>query len=298
MRILVSGSHGLLGSALVPALAGKGHQVIRLVRGISSAGGSEVSWDPEGGRLDPVSLSGVEAVVHLGGENIAARRWSDAQKARIRESRVKGTTLLAGTLARLSQPPRVLLSASAIGYYGDRGEEVLGEESPSGKGYLPEVCRAWEEAAQPAARQGIRVVLMRFGVILSPTGGALAKMLLPFQMGVGGILGNGRQYMSWISLDDAVGAVSHGLEIAALRGPVNAVVPLAVTNARFTKTLGRVLRRPTVVPLPAFAARLAFGEMANALLLSSVRVEPRRLLASGYPYRHADLEGALRHLLA
>ena len=298
MRILVSGSHGLLGSALLPALAGKGHQVIRLVRGISSAGGSEVSWDPEGGRLDPVSLSGVEAVVHLGGENIAARRWSDAQKARIRESRVKGTTLLAGTLARLSQPPRVLLSASAIGYYGDRGEEVLGEESPSGKGYLPEVCRAWEEAAQPAARQGIRVVLMRFGVILSPTGGALAKMLLPFQMGVGGILGNGRQYMSWISLDDAVGAVSHGLEIAALRGPVNAVVPLAVTNARFTKTLGRVLRRPTVVPLPAFAARLAFGEMANALLLSSVRVEPRRLLASGYPYRHADLEGALRHLLA
>ena len=298
MRILVSGSHGLLGSALVPALAGKGHQVIRLVRGISAAGGSEVSWDPEGGRLDPVSLSGVEAVVHLGGENIAARRWSDAQKARIRESRVKGTTLLAGTLAGLSQPPRVLISASAIGYYGDRGEEVLGEESPSGKGYLPEVCREWEEAAQPAARQGIRVVLMRFGVILSPTGGALAKMLLPFQMGVGGILGNGRQYMSWISLDDAVGAVSHGLEIAALRGPVNAVVPLAVTNARFTKTLGRVLRRPTVVPLPAFAARLAFGEMADALLLSSVRVEPRRLLASGYPYRHADLEGALRHLLA
>ena len=297
MKILVSGSHGLVGSALVPALEGKGHPVVRLVRGVSPAAGPQVDWDPEGGRLDPASLAGFEAMVHLAGENIAARRWSEAQKARIRESRVKGTRLLCETFATLPLPPKVLIAASAIGFYGDRGDEALGEESKPGTGYLPEVCKAWEAATEPAARKGIRVVSLRFGIILSPAGGALAKMLFPFKMGVGGILGSGRQYMSWISLDDAVGVVLHVLETSSLRGPVNAVAPQAVTNARFTKTLGRVLKRPTLFPMPAFAARLAFGELADPLLLASTRVEPKRLLASDYPYRHRELEATLRHLL-
>ena len=297
MKILMSGSHGLVGSSLVPALLAKQHQVVRLVRSPAAAAGSEIAWDPEGGRLDPALLSGFDAVVHLAGEAIAARRWTPEQKARIRESRTKGTRLLSEAITGLSIPPRTLLSASAIGYYGDRGEQVLVEESPPGQGYLPEVCQAWEAATEPAARKGIRVVCLRFGIILSPAGGALAKMLPPFQMGAGGILGSGRQYMSWISLDDAVGAVLHALEYSPLRGPVNLVTPQPVTNAHFTKTLGRVLRRPTIFPMPSFAARLVFGEMADALLLSSARVEPKRLLASNYPFRHYELEPALRHLL-
>ncbi|MCI0655527.1 MAG: TIGR01777 family oxidoreductase [Acidobacteria bacterium] len=297
MKILVSGSNGLVGSSLMPALSDKGHQVVRLVRGLSPAVGSEIAWDPEGGRLDPALLTGFDAIVHLAGEAIAARRWTQAQKDRIRESRVKGTRLLCEAIAGLSAPPRTLLSASAIGYYGDRGEQVLGEESPPGQGYLSEVCQAWEAATEPAAHKGIRVVCLRFGIILSPAGGALAKMLPPFSMGAGGILGSGRQYMSWISLDDAVGAVLQALETSPLRGPVNVVAPHAVTNALFTKTLGRVLSRPTFFPMPAFAARMVFGEMADALLLSSARVEPKRLLASNYPFRHRELEPALRHLL-
>jgi uncharacterized protein len=297
MKILVSGSHGLVGSSLVPVLSAKGHQVVRLVRGLSASPGSEVAWDPEGGRLDPALLAGIDAVVHLAGEAIAARRWSDEQKARILESRLKGTRLLAEAMAGLSTPPRTLLSASAIGYYGDRGEQILGEESAPGQGFLPEVCQAWEAATEPAARQGIRVVCLRFGIILSPAGGALAKMLPPFKMGAGGILGSGRQYMSWISLDDALGAILQTLEITPLRGPVNVVAPHPVTNAQFTKTLGRVLIRPTIFPMPAFAARLVFGEMADALLLSSTRVEPNRLIASNYTFRHGELEPALRHLL-
>jgi uncharacterized protein (TIGR01777 family) len=258
---------------------------------------SEIAWDPEGGRLDHGLLAGFDAVIHLAGEGIASRRWIQAQKVRIRESRVKGTRLLCEAVARLSTPPRTLVSASAIGYYGDRGEQVLAEESAPGQGYLPEVCQAWEAATEPAVRKGIRVVCLRFGIILSPAGGALAKMLPPFQLGVGGILGSGRQYMSWISLDDAVGSVLQALETSPLRGAVNAVAPHPVTNAVFTKTLGRVLRRPTIFPMPAFAARLVFGEMADALLLSSTRVEPKRLLASNYPFRHSELEPALRHLL-
>ena len=297
MRILVSGSHGLVGSSLLPALSGKGHQVARLVRGLSGAVGSEIAWDPEGGRLDAAQLAGFDAVVHLAGEGIASRRWTAEQKARIRDSRTKGTRLLAEAIAGLPTPPRTLVSASAIGYYGDRGEQTLVEESAPGLGYLPEVCQAWEAATEPAARKGIRVVCLRFGIILSPAGGALAKMLPPFRMGAGGILGSGRQYMSWISLDDAVGAVLQALETSPLRGPVNAVSPQPVTNAVFTKTLGRVLMRPTIFPMPAFAARLVFGEMADALLLSSTRVEPKRLLASNYPFRHGELEPALRHLL-
>ena len=294
MKIGVSGSTGLVGSALVPFLTTSGHQVVRLVRSKPNPG--EVYWSPGEGRLDASDLEGLEAVVHLAGENITGR-WTPAKKARIRESRVQGTQLLAGTLAELAQPPKVLVCASAIGYYGDRGEEVLREASPPGSNFLAEVCQAWEAASQPAAQKGIRVVSLRIGVVLSPRGGALGQMLLPFKLGVGGKIGSGRQYMSWIAIDDLVGVIHHALTTDSLQGPVNTVAPQAVTNLEFTKTLGRVLGRPTIFPLPAFAARLAFGQMADELLLASARVEPARLKASGYVFRTPDLEGALRRLL-
>ena len=295
MHILVTGATGLVGSALVPFLTTGGHRVTRLGR--SQAGEGAVQWDPEAGVLNGADLEGLDAVVHLAGENIAGGRWTAAQKARIRDSRVKGTGLLCETLARLDRPPKTLVCASAIGYYGDRGDETLTEASAPGSGFLPEVGRAWESATEPAARKGIRVVNLRFGVVLSAKGGALAKMLLPFRMGAGGTLGDGCQYMSWIAMDDAVGAIHHALTTDALRGPANAVSPQPVTNREYTKTLGRVLRRPTVFPMPAFAARLAFGEMADALLLSSQRVAPERLKETGYAFRFPDLEGALRHAL-
>ncbi len=297
MNVLISGSSGLVGSALVPSLKQEGHMVTRLVRSTPTAGGKAVVWDPDKGQLSTAALEGIDAVVHLAGENIAAGRWTAERKARIRDSRVKGTSLLSETLARLERPPRVLVSASAIGYYGSRGDEVLTEESGPSTGFLAEVCQAWEEATAPAARRGIRVALLRYGVIFSGHGGALAKMLTPFRLGLGGRIGDGRQYVSWVALDDAVGAVHHALATEALTGPVNAVAPQPVTNAEFTKILGRVLGRPTVFPMPAFAARLAFGELADELLLSSQRVKPARLLDSNYPFRFPDLEGALRHVL-
>jgi uncharacterized protein (TIGR01777 family) len=295
MKILVSGSHGLVGSALIPELKKKGHQVAPLVRQTPRDG--EVFWNPEEGKLDAAALAGFDAVIHLAGEGIASKRWTAGQKARILDSRVRGTTLLAETLAGLPAPPKMFLSASAIGYYGNRGGEALTEESPPGSDFLANVCQAWEGATQPAVRKGIRVVLLRTGIVLSPAGGALAKMLPPFKMGVGGNLGNGKQFMSWISLDDEIGAILHALETNPLRGPVNLVCPKAVTNAAFTKAMGRALKRPTLLPMPAFAARLAFGEMADALLLSSARVEPKRLLTSNYRFRFPDLDEALKHLL-
>jgi uncharacterized protein (TIGR01777 family) len=297
MRVLVTGSSGLVGSALVPFLNSGGHRVTRLVRSKPRAAEAYALWDPEAGTIDASSLEGLDAVVHLAGESIAAGRWTAARKARILESRVKGTNLLTGTLAGLSQPPKVLVSASAVGFYGDRGEEVLREESSSGSGFLAEVCRQWEAATAPAAQVGIRVVHLRFGMILSAKGGALQKLLLPFRFGLGGRLGSGRQFMSWVALDDIVGAIHHALTTEELQGPVNAVSPTAVRNAEFTRTLGRVLRRPAVFPLPAFAARLAFGQMADELLLASQRVEPARLLASSYQFRFPELEAALKHLL-
>jgi hypothetical protein len=297
MRILVSGSTGLVGSALVPALGGAGHDVVRLVRSEAAGGGSAVRWDPAAGRLDAAALEGLDAVVHLAGESVAAGRWTAAKKERIRASRVDGTRLLCRALAGLSRPPRVLACASAIGFYGSRGDEVLKEESAPGSDFLAGVCKEWEAAAEPASRKGIRVASLRFGMILSPAGGALAKMLLPFRLGAGGILGDGRQYVSWIAIDDVLGAIQHVLSSQPLRGPVNVVAPRPVTNREFTRTLGRVLGRPTIVPMPAFAARVVFGEMADALLLSSARVEPARLLSSGHRFRFPDLEGALRHLL-
>jgi uncharacterized protein len=300
MKVLVTGSSGLIGSALVRSLTSEGHNVLRLVRPesrSSQSGVSEIRWDPAAGEIESSGLEGLEAVVHLAGESIAAGRWTAAQKAKIRDSRIKGTDLLCNTLARLAHPPKVMVSASAIGYYGDRGAESLREESPPGSGFLAEVSRQWEAATAAAAQKGVRVVIPRFGMVLSPAGGALAKMLPPFRMGAGGKLGSGKQYMSWVALDDAVGAIYHTLTGNTLRGPVNVVAPNSVTNLEFTKTLGRVLSRPTLVPVPAFAARLAFGEMADALLLASTRVEPAKLLNTGYRFLYPELEGALRHLL-
>jgi uncharacterized protein len=296
MKILVTGSSGLIGRALASFLAAAGHQVACMVRG-NQSGAQSLVWDPDAGRIDPALLEGFDAVVHLAGENIAGARWTREQKARIRNSRVKGTRLLAETLAGLSSPPQVMVSVSAIGYYGDRGEEMLTEESPPGEGYLSEVCREWEAATQSASKKGIRVVIPRIGIVLTPAGGALARMLPPFQAGVGGVVGSGRQYMSWLALDDVVGAIHHAIVSDSLRGPVNAVAPRPVTNREFTKTLGRVLGRPTLFPAPAFALRLAFGEMADALLLASARVSSGRLESSGYKFRQPDLEAALRHLL-
>lgn len=296
MKVLVSGSSGLIGSALVPSLTAGGHSVTRLVRSKLKKGEAEVWWDPLGGTLDATGLDGFDGVVHLAGENITGR-WTARKKAKIRDSRVKGTELLAQTLAGRAQPPKVMVCASAVGYYGDRGDEILREGSPPGSGFLAQVCTEWEAAAEPARQKGIRVVHLRMGVVLSPDGGALAKMLPPFKMGVGGKVGSGNQYMSWIALDDVVGAIEHALTTEALRGPVNAVAPYPVTNLEFTQALGRVLSRPTVFPMPAGAARLAFGQMADELLLASARVEPARLSASGYRFRYPTLESALRHLL-
>ncbi|MDT5123389.1 MAG: uncharacterized protein QOC96_2871 [Acidobacteriota bacterium] len=296
MKILVTGSTGLVGSALIPALKSSGHQIVRLVRS-QPKDASEVYWNPEQGTIKAVELEGLDAVVHLAGENLATGRWTDEKKKRIRESRIKGTRLLSETLAQLNEKPAVLVSASAVGFYGSRGDEILTEQSASGSDFLAEVCREWELATQAAAQAGIRVVNLRFGVIFSGEGGALKKMLLPFRMGVGGKIGSGHQYMSWIALDDAVGAIEHALTNETLRGPVNAVAPQAATNREFTKTLGRVLSRPTIFPVPAFAARLAFGEMADATLLSSQRVEPERLNEAGYAFKYPTLEAALRHVL-
>jgi uncharacterized protein len=278
MKVAVTGSSGLIGSALVPFLVAKGHEVVRVPRGKFAV------------------VDGCDGVVHLAGENIAGR-WTAAKKLKIHESRQQGTQVLCETLARMAKRPRVLVSASAVGIYGDRGEELITEESATGRGFLADVCRDWEAATETAAHAGIRVVNMRIGVVLSPRGGALGKTLLPFKLGLGGVIGDGRQYWSWITIDDMVGAILHSLVDERLRGPTNAAAPNPVTNRDYTKTLGRVLRRPTVFPLPGPVARLAFGEMADAILLGGARVKPKRLMETGYEFRFPDLEGALRHLI-
>ena len=301
MKIVVTGATGLIGSALVPALIADGHSVTCLTRGGKSStprpGTTSARWNPEAGEIDKKALEGCGRAVHLAGESIAEGRWTDEKKRRIVESREKGTRLIAETLAALNPRPKVLVSASAIGYYGDRGAETLDEGSSSGKDFLSDVCRRWEAAADPARAAGIRVVHPRIGVVLSGDGGALARMLTPFKMGVGGKIGSGEQYMSWIALDDVVGAIKLALKDDSLEGAVNTVAPGAVTNSEFTKVLGGVLGRPTIFAVPAFAARLAFGEMADELLLSSTRVEPKRLRTANYNFSYPQLEGALRHAL-
>jgi hypothetical protein len=295
--VAVSGAGGLIGSALVSSLAAKGHRVVSLVRRAPRPGEDALAWDPSSGAITPAGSTVPDAVVHLAGESIVGLRWTAEKKRRIRESRVTATRLLVQTLTRLPTPPAVLISASGIGYYGSRGDGVVTEDSRQGTGFLADLSRDWEAATATAIAQGIRVVQLRIGVVLSARGGALATMLTPFKLGLGGVIGDGAQWMSWIALDDVIGAIHHILATDALRGPVNAVAPAPVTNAEFTRTLGRVLGRPTLVPLPAFAARLALGQMADELLLASQRVLPARLEASGYPFRHPTLEGALRAAL-
>ncbi len=297
LHIVVSGAGGLIGSALVQRLTTQGHRVARLVR--RAAGRGEIAWDPAARSLDPAALEGADAVVHLSGENVGAR-WTAERKGRIRSSRVASTRLLSETLAGLQRPPQVMISASAVGIYGDRGDEVLTEESPAGdadRDFLVSVTREWEKAAEPARVEGIRVVHPRFGVVLSPAGGALRKMLLPFRLGLGARLGSGRQWMSWISIDDAVQAVHQALVDDGLEGPVNVTAPEPLTNRDFTRILARVLSRPALLVVPESALRLVLGDMARGTILSSIRAVPARLLQAGYRFGHPDPESALRHVL-
>jgi uncharacterized protein len=297
LKIAITGATGLIGRALVPFLTTGGHTVVQLTRHRARTG--EVAWDHLRGRLDRDKLEGVDAVIHLAGEPIG-ERWTKERRLRIRESRSIGTRFLAEALAWLARPPKVLVSASAVGIYGNRGDETLTETSSTldaPPDFLTEVAGEWEGATEPARAAGIRTALTRFGVVLSPAGGALGRMLPPFRAGIGGPLGNGRQYMSWIAIDDLIAAIHHMLMTESLEGPVNLTAPNPVTNATFAATLGRVLDRPALVPVPAAALKLAFGEMAKVALLSSIRVLPERLLASGYAFRYPDLEGALRFLL-
>jgi len=296
--IAVSGATGLVGAALTQRLQQFGARVIRLTRSPTQDPESEAQWLPDQGLVEPERLAGCDAVIHLAGESIADGRWTEAKKQRIRDSRVIGTESLCRSLATMERKPATFVCASAIGYYGDRGDELLDETSPPGDGFLPDVCLGWEQACQPAHDAGIRVVNVRIGVILSRDGGALDKMLLPFKLGVGGKIGSGRQFMSWVSLDDVVGTFVHALTQRELEGPVNAVSPQPVTNGEFTKTLGAVLHRPTVFPLPAFAAKLALGQMADDLLLASAKVLPSRLEQTGYRFRHSELKSCLEAELA
>ena len=295
-RVLLSGASGLIGSALLPALRTSGAQITCLTRDSTHVAQGEpvIPWHP-GQPVSPDIVSGFDAVIHLAGESIVGR-WTAAKKTAIHDSRVLGTRHLAQALSETQNKPEVFICSSAIGYYGDRGDEVLTENSAPGSGFLSDVCREWEAATQTASEAGIRTVLLRTGVVLSPKGGALGKMLMPFKMGVGGRVGDGRQWMSWIDMQDMVGAVQHILT-SGLRGPVNMVAPNPVTNAEFTKTLARVLSRPAIFPMPAAAVRLLFGEMGETVLLGSQRVEAAQLRASGYSFRFRDLRSSLENLL-
>jgi uncharacterized protein (TIGR01777 family) len=296
MRALVTGSSGLIGSALVDFLEAEGHEVMRLVRPKSKLTSKGVRWDPARGEVDFDRLEGFDAVVHLAGENIGAKRWTAARKIAIRTSRIQGTRLLSGSLAKLKQKPRVLVSASATGYYGDRGEEVLDERSEAGVGFLADLCREWEDAALPVAQAGMRVVNLRFGLVLSARGGALERMLPLFRLGLGGRLGSGQQYISWIALDDVIGAIHHCLTCESLQGPVNAVSPNPVTNRQFTKTLGSVLKRPTLFAVPRALLRLTLGEIADDLL-ASARVQPDRLISTNFVFHYPELKETFRRVL-
>jgi uncharacterized protein (TIGR01777 family) len=297
MKILVTGSSGLIGSALVPYLTGAGHYVVRLVRNNPDRERGDILWEPVSGKIERSKLEGFDAVVNLAGENIARRRWTSGFKAKLIGSRVQATEFLAQSIAGLTNKPRVLVSASATGYYGDRPGQVLREETTAGIGFLAELCQEWERATQIADTGRIRVVQLRFGVVLTPRGGALRKMLLPFKLGLGGPQGSGRQFMSWISIDDAAGVILKAIEDDKIRGPVNAVAPQPVTNGEFARTLGRVLSRPAFLPVPGFVLRGLLGQMADEALLASCQAVPGKLTAAGYKFKYPDLEDALRHLL-
>jgi uncharacterized protein len=294
-RILVSGVSGPIGAALLASFEPQSTQIVRLVRG-RAQGAAQVSWDPLA-PVSPAAVSGFDAVVHLAGETVVGR-WTEEKKKAIRESRVQGTRNLAAALAQSDAKPRVLVCASAVGFYGNRGEELLREESPAGQGFLSEVCREWEDASRIAAEAGIRTVNIRIGLVLSAKGGALANMLKPFKLGLGGRIGSGQQWWSWIHVDDIVGGIHHAIGAESLSGPVNLVAPNPVRNAEFTKVLASVLGRPAFFPVPEFALRLAFGKMAaEELLLASQRVEPGKLGASGYAFRFRELRAALENLV-
>lgn len=300
MKIILSGVGGLIGNQLIAQLQERGAELIRLVRPTSNRKENDLTtrtWNPGKGELDPAILEGCEAVIHLGGENIASGRWTDAKKKRILDSRIQTTTLLAETMAQCRQPPKHFLCASAMGFYGDRGAEICRETDPPGQGFLPEVCVAWEQSCKAAVAAGVRVVNMRIAMVLSTEGGALEKMMTPFKMGVGGKVGSGRQYWSWISIEDVVHALLFCLDHPEISGPVNFASPQPVTNQTFTNILGEVIHRPTILPLPGFAAKLALGDMADDLLLSSIRVEPTVLKNAAYPFRDAELKPALQRLL-
>lgn len=294
----MSGSSGFIGTALSAALREGGHRVIRLRRG-GTTGGDDIAWDPDAGTIDAGALDGVDAVVHLAGEGIGEKRWTDEQKRRIRDSRVRGTATLAAAIAGCAKPPGVFVSGSAIGFYGDRGDEVLTEDSTPGDDFLAEVCVGWEAETRPAAEAGVRVVHLRTGIVLAPHGGVLARLLLPFRLGIGGKQGSGRQWMSWITLPDTVGAILRAVDDPTLHGPVNLTAPAPVRNSEFAATLGKVLHRPTVLPTPMLPLKIRFGaELVEKLLLVSQRVEPRRLTAAGYEFAHPTLEQGLAALLA
>ncbi|WP_166826468.1 TIGR01777 family oxidoreductase [Thalassoroseus pseudoceratinae] len=297
MKVLISGRSGLVGSELATFLTSGGHSVAGLTRSPDKQG-ETVAWDPQEGTIDSTAIAdqGFDSVVHLAGESIQGR-WTKDKKRRIRNSRTEGTRLLCESLAAMENPPKTLVCASAIGYYGDRGDEELTEDSPPGESFLADVCQEWEAACEPAREKGIRVVNVRIGVVLTPKGGALSKVLTPFKLGGGGKVGSGKQWWSWIAIEDLVGIIHHALTEDDLSGPINATAPNPVTNKEFTKTLGKVLSRPTIIPLPGFAAKLALGEMADELLLASAKVLPNRTLESGYSFRYPELEPALRHLL-
>jgi hypothetical protein len=301
MKIAVTGSTGFIGSALVPFLTTQGHSVRRLVRPQSrdsaTTAGEKATWDPSSGMLESSALEGCDAVVHLAGDNIGAERWNDEKKRRLRSSRLDSTKLLASRIAQLKTPPKVVVCASAIGFYGDRGDQTLTEDTERGDGFLADLCSDWEAAAKEFEKCGARLVNLRTGVVLSPKGGALQKMLLPFQMGAGGPIGSGQQYFSWIALDDIIGAILHCLVTDSVSGPVNGVAPNPVTNAEYTRALAHVLQRPAFIPMPEFAARMAFGEFADECLLCSQRIVPNKLESSGYKFRYPEIEGALRHQL-
>jgi len=296
VKVVVTGSSGLIGTALVAALRARSDDVTTLVR--RQPGTGEARWDPEGGQIDTGALEGQDAVVHLAGVGIGDHRWTDEHKRAVLDSRVKGTTLLSTTLAGLTDKPKVMASASAMGYYGLRGDEVLTEDSQSGTGFLAEVCVQWEAVTKAAEDAGVRVAHLRTGLVLSPDGGALKQALLPFKLGLGGRIGNGRQWWSWITIDDEVGAILYALDNDGVRGPLNLTAPNPVTNEQFTRTLNRVLRRPTLLPTPTFALKAMFGsEAVDEMFLGGQRVAPAKLQTNGYQFRHPELEGALRYLL-